>query len=437
MAGVMTGQPKSAARSQSIYQQAQQLLVGGVNSPVRAFKAVGGEPLIVERAEGAYLYDVDGREYLDYVGSWGPMILGHGHPAVVQAVRDQAGLGLSFGTSNPLEVELAQLIAAAMPSVEMIRFVCSGTEATMSAVRLARAFTKRNLIVKFEGCYHGHGDSLLSQAGSGLATLGISASPGVPAELAQLTINLPYNGLAEVRQAFAEFGSQIAAVIVEPVAANMGVVSPGPSFLPLLRELTVKHGALLIFDEVISGFRLGVGGAQEKYGVKPDLTTLGKIIGGGLPVGAYGGRRDIMQLVAPLGAVYQAGTLAGSPLAMRAGIATLRALQAPSFYNALEKKAARLGEGLHAALGGSGVVGVVNAVGSLLTVFFGASEVTDYSSAKKCNTQKFARFFREMLARGIFLPPSQFEAWFVSAAHSDTDIDRTLDAARESLRELQ
>jgi glutamate-1-semialdehyde 2,1-aminomutase len=404
---------------------------------VRAFKAVGGDPLIVERAEGAYLYDADGRKYLDYVGSWGPMILGHGHPAVVEALRDQVGKGLSFGTSNPLEVELAQLIVAAMPSIEMVRFVCSGTEATMSAVRLARAFTKRKLIVKFEGCYHGHGDSFLSQAGSGLATLGIAASPGVPEEFAQLTVNLPYNDTGALRQAFADLGSEIAAVIVEPLAANMGVVAPAPAFLPLLRELTAKHGALLIFDEVISGFRLAYGGAQSLCGVQPDLTILGKIIGGGLPVGAYGGRREIMQMVAPLGAVYQAGTLAGSPLTMRGGIATLRQLQTSGFYEALGKKATRLVTGLRTALGESGVAGVVNSFGSLLTVFFGVTEIADYSSAKKSDTQKFAGFFREMLVRGIFLPPSQFEAWFVSAAHSDADIDRTIEAARESLRAIQ
>jgi glutamate-1-semialdehyde 2,1-aminomutase len=404
---------------------------------VRAFKAVGGEPLIIERAEGAYLYDADGRKYLDYVGSWGPMILGHGHPAVVEAVREQASHGLSFGTSNPLEVELAQLIVAAMPSIEMVRFVCSGTEATMSAVRLVRAYTQRKLIVKFEGCYHGHGDSFLSQAGSGLATLGIAASPGVPEELAKLTVNLPYNDLAAARQTFADLGSEVAAVIVEPVAANMGVVPPVPAFLPLLRELTVKHGALLIFDEVISGFRLGYRGAQGKYGVRPDLTTLGKIIGGGLPVGAYGGRREIMQMVAPLGSVYQAGTLAGSPLAMRAGIATLRQLQREGFYEGLEAKAQRLAKGLRLALGECGIAGVINAAGSLLTLFFDLSEVTDYKTNTKYNTQKFGRFFREMLGRGIFLPPSQFEAWFVSAAHSDADIERTIEAARESLRALQ
>lgn len=433
----MTVQPKASSRSEKLFQEAQQVLVGGVNSPVRAFKAVGGSPLIVERAEGAYLFDVDGRRYLDYVGSWGPMILGHGHPAVVEAVRDQMGKGASFGTSNPLELELAQLIVAAMPSIEMIRFVCSGTEATMSAVRLARAFTKRKLIVKFAGCYHGHGDSFLSQAGSGLATLGISASPGVPEELAQLTLNVPYNNLSAVEKAFAENSEAIAAVIVEPLAANMGVVSPVPWFLAGLRELTQKHEALLIFDEVISGFRLAYGGAQAVYGVQPDLTTLGKIIGGGLPMGAYGGRRDIMQMVAPLGPVYQAGTLAGSPLAMRAGIATIRQLQAPGFYRALEKKTRRLADGISSALGESRVPGCVNAAGSLLTLFFAGGSVTDYDAAKSSDTQRFGRFFREMFDRGVFLPPSQFEALFVSAAHTEPDIERTIEACRESLRTLQ
>jgi glutamate-1-semialdehyde 2,1-aminomutase len=433
----LTQPTESPSRLQSLTQQARQVLVGGVNSPVRAFRAVGGEPLMIERAEGAYLYDVDGRKYLDYVGSWGPMILGHCNPAVVEAVRDQAGKGTSFGTSNALEVELAQLIVTAMPSIEMIRFVCSGTEATMSAVRLARAYTRRNLVAKFEGGYHGHGDSFLSQAGSGLATLGIAACPGVPDELARLTISLPYNDLAALRQTFADFGSEVAAVIVEPVAANMGVVPPAPAFLSLLRELTVKHGALLIFDEVISGFRLAYGGAQAVYGIQPDLTTLGKIIGGGLPVGAYGGRREIMQMVAPLGPVYQAGTLAGSPLAMRAGIATLQQLQAPGFYESLGKKAAQLADGIRHALKESAVPGIVNVAGSLLTLFFTSERVTSYDGAKKSDAERFARFFREMLKRGILLPPSQFEAWFISAAHREEDVERTVEACRESLRAVQ
>ncbi len=365
------------------------------------------------------------------------MILGHGHAAVVGALREQVEQGTSYGMSSPLELGLARLITSAMPAIEMVRFVCSGTEATMSAVRLARAFTKRNLIVKFEGCYHGHGDSFLSQAGSGLATLGISASPGVPGELARLTVSLPYNDLAAARRAFSDFGSEVAAVIVEPVAANMGVVPPGPAFLPLLRELTTKHGALLIFDEVISGFRLGWGGAQGAYGIAPDLTTLGKIIGGGLPVGAYGGRREIMQLVAPLGPVYQAGTLAGSPLAMRAGMATLEQLKAPGFYEGLATKAKRLAEGFRGALAETGVPGQVNVAGSLLTLFFSESPVENYHDAKKADTGRFAQFFGAMLKRGIVLPPSQFEALFVSAAHSERDIEATIAASRESLTAIR
>lgn len=429
----MTRPTESVSRSEALRQAAEQLLVGGVNSPVRAFNAVGGKPLIIERAEGAYLFDADGNRYLDYVGSWGPMILGHGHPAVVAAIRDQAGKGTSYGMSSPLEAELARLIVEAMPSIEMIRFVCSGTEATMSATRLARAYTKRKLIVKFDGCYHGHGDSFLSQAGSGLATLGIAASPGVPDELARLTVSLPYNDVAAVEKAFADHGNEIAAVIVEPVAANMGVVPPAAGFLQALREITSMHQALLIFDEVISGFRLAYGGAQAVFGVKPDLTTLGKIIGGGLPVGAYGGRREIMQMVAPLGPVYQAGTLAGSPLAMRAGIETIRQLQAPGFYDALAQKAKRLAEGFRAALNDSGVAGQVNVAGSLLTLFFSAEPVTNYEVAKMCDTRRFARFFLEMLRRGILLPPSQFEALFISAAHGEQEIDHTIASCRESL----
>ena len=429
----MTRQTESSSRSETLRQAAEQLLVGGVNSPVRAFKAVGGKPLIIERAEGAYLFDADGNRYLDYVGSWGPMILGHSHPALVAAIRYQAGKGTSYGMSSPLEAELARLIVEAMPSVEMIRFVCSGTEATMSAARLARAYTKRKLIVKFDGCYHGHGDSFLSQAGSGLATLGISASPGVPQELARLTVSLPYNDVPAVERAFADHSKEIAAVIVEPLAANMGVVLPTAGFLQALREITSRHQALLILDEVISGFRLAYGGAQAVFGVKPDLTTLGKIIGGGLPVGAYGGRREIMQMVAPLGPVYQAGTLAGSPLAMRAGIETIRQLRAPGFYDALAQKAARLSEGFRAALKESGVAGQVNVAGSLLTLFFSPGPVTNYEEAKRCDTQRFARFFSGMLQRGILLPPSQFEALFISAAHTDQEIERTVAACAESL----
>jgi len=421
-------------RSQEIFRQAEQLLVGGVNSPVRAFKAVGGEPLVIDSAVGAHLLDADGNEYIDYVCSWGALILGHVHPAVTAALAEQVRRGTSYGMTSELEVELARSIARALPALEMIRFVSSGTEATMSAVRVARAFTGRNLILKFEGCYHGHADSFLSQAGSGLATLGIASSPGVPPSFAELTLNAPYNDIPAVEKLFASHPKQIAAAIVEPVAANMGVVPPTSKFLPELRELTRRNGALLIFDEVISGFRLAYGGAQTVFGIEPDITTLGKIIGGGLPAAAYGGRRDIMRLVAPLGPVYQAGTLSGNPLAMRAGIETLRLLAARGFYEDLNQKAERLVAGLREALDSSGVVGQLNSAGSLATLFFSPQPVRDYEGAKKSDTRRFAAFFTEMLDRGVFLAPSQFEALFVSAAHTEEDIDRTLAACRESLK---
>jgi glutamate-1-semialdehyde 2,1-aminomutase len=421
-------------RSRAAFERAQQVLVGGVNSPVRAFKAVGGEPLIVDRAEGAYLYDIDGNRYIDFVCSWGAMILGHGHPAVTAAIREQAARGTSYGMTAEWEIALAETIRSAMPSFEMMRLVSSGTEATMSAIRAARAFTKRDLILKFEGCYHGHADSFLSQAGSGLATLGISASAGVPEPFAQMTLNAEYNDLGGVEKIFREHGSKVAAVIVEPVAANMGVVPPKGGFLSGLREMTSKHGALLILDEVISGFRMAWGGAQAVYGIRPDLTTLGKIIGGGLPVGAYGGRRDIMSGIAPLGPCYQAGTLSGNPLAMRAGLETLRQLERAGFYAELNGKAEKLAEGIRGAMATAVVPARLNVAGSLLTLFFSGADVTDYSSAKRCDTQRFARFFREMLNRGVFLPPSQFEALFVSTAHSDEDIADTIEACRESLK---
>jgi glutamate-1-semialdehyde 2,1-aminomutase len=427
---------KPRPRSAEIFRRSEKILVGGVDSPVRAFRAVGGCPLVIERAEGARLYDADGNEYLDYVCSWGAMILGHAHPSVTKAIQDQAAYGTSYGMTSPLESELAEQIASAVPSIEMMRFVSSGTEATMSAIRLARGFTKRDLIVKFEGCYHGHSDSFLSQAGSGLATLGISASPGVPEAFAKLTINVPYNNLAAVEKVFALRKDEIAAVIVEPVAANMGVVPPEPGFLEGLRDVTRREGALLIFDEVISGFRTALGGAQSVYKIRPDLTTLGKIIGGGLPVAAYGGRREIMKMVAPLGPVYQAGTLSGNPLAMRAGLATLSHLRAPGFYNELDRKAARLAEGVSGALRDVGVPAHVNAVGSLVTLFFCDGPVRNYDDAKKSDTKRFATFFTAMLDRGIFMAPSQYEALFVSAAHSDADIERTISACRESLRTL-
>jgi len=424
----------SRPRSTEIFNRAKNVLVGGVNSPVRSFRSVGGTPLIVDHAAGARLFDVDGREYIDYVCSWGALILGHAHPDVVAAVSDQASRGTSYGMTSPLEIELGEKIVRALPSIERIRFVSSGTEATMSAIRAARGFTKRDLILKFEGCYHGHSDSFLVEAGSGLATLGISSSPGVPDALARLTLNSPYNDLDAAEEIFARHKGKIAAVIVEPVAANMGVAPPMMMFLEGLRELTERDGALLIFDEVITGFRIAHGGAQNCFGIKPDLTTLGKIIGGGLPVAAYGGRRDVMEMVAPLGPVYQAGTLSGNPLAMRAGLATLPHLEAPNFYDSLSRKSGRLGEGLREALKDSGVVGQVNVAGSLLTLFFTSEAVLDYSDAKKSDTARFAAFFTEMLDRGIFLPPSQFEALFVSAAHTDADIERTISAARESLK---
>ncbi len=430
----MNSQTYSRARSRAVFEEAQKILVGGVNSPVRAFKAVGGDPLVVDRAAGARLFDVDGNEYIDYVCSWGAMILGHAHPAVTAAIQDQAARGTSYGMTTALEAELARAICRAMPSMEMVRFVSSGTEATMSAVRLARAFTKRDFILKFDGGYHGHADSFLSQAGSGLATLGIASSPGVPERLAQLTLNAPYNDAAAVEKMFDAHREQVAAVIVEPVAANMGVVPPAEGFLRDLREITARDEALLIFDEVITGFRLARGGAQAVYGVQPDLTTLGKIIGGGLPCAAYGGRTDLMKMVAPLGPVYQAGTLSGNPLAMRAGIETLKLLEAPGFYDQLNRKAERLVAGIRGAIvrhGGRDTC--VNAAGSLLTVFFTGAEVGNYDAAKKSDTYRFGEFFRKMLERGIFLPPSQYEALFVSAAHSDSDIDRTIVACGESL----
>ena len=422
--------------SSDLFARAQKILVGGVNSPVRAFRAVGGEPLIIDRAYGSRLWDADGREYIDYVCSWGALILGHAHPDVVEAVADQARRGTSYGMTSPLEIELGERIARAIPSIERIRFVSSGTEATMSAIRAARAFTKRDLILKFEGGYHGHADSFLSEAGSGLATLGIPSSPGVPQALAALTLNAPYNDAASVERMFAEHSGNIAAVIVEPVAANMGVVPPEPGFLDSLRQVTRRNGALLIFDEVITGFRLTYGGAQKLNGIQPDITVLGKIIGGGLPVAAYGGRHHIMDQIAPLGPVYQAGTLSGNPLAMRAGLATLALLEDSTFYEPLSAHSERLANGLRDALRESGVAGHVNAAGSLITPFFNDDPVRNYRGAKKSDTNRFARFFREMLQRGFLLPPSQFEAIFVSSAHTDEDISRTLAAARDSLRTI-
>jgi glutamate-1-semialdehyde 2,1-aminomutase len=421
-------------RSREIFERAEKVLVGGVNSPVRAFRSVGGEPLIIERGSGQHLYDADGNELLDYVCSWGAMILGHANPAISDAIADQARRGTSFGVTTELELELASLITRAIPFVEKIRFVSSGTEATMSAVRLARGVTKRDLIVKFEGCYHGHADSFLSQAGSGLATLGIAECPGVPAALAALTLNVPYNDLNAVERVFLQHKDKIAAVIVEPIAANMGVVPPEAGFLKGLQEICKKNGALLIVDEVITGFRLRNGSVQETFDIEADLTTLGKIIGGGVPVAAYGGRAELMDQVAPLGPVYQAGTLAGNPLAMRAGIAALKQLAKPGMYAEITQLAQRLVAGLRAELASAGIPAQINSMGSLATVFFTPDQVRNYGDAKRSDTKRYARFFREMLDRGIFLAPSQFEAAFISAAHTSQDIGRTLAAAHESLQ---
>jgi glutamate-1-semialdehyde 2,1-aminomutase len=423
---------RETTRSCEIFKRAEQILVGGVNSPVRAFRSVGGEPFIVERGEGQFLYDADGNQLLDYVCSWGAMLLGHAHPAVTAAINQQAPRGTSFGATTELEVELATLITGAVPFIEKIRFVSSGTEATMSALRLARGVTKRDLLLKFEGNYHGHSDSFLSQAGSGLATLGIAECPGVPQALAALTLNAPYNDLNAVEQIFAQHKNKIAGIIVEPIAANMGVVLPEPGFLAGLRDISRKNGALLIVDEVITGFRLHNGSAQQLMGIEADLTTFGKIIGGGVPVAAYGGRAELMNNVAPLGAVYQAGTLAGNPLAMSAGIATLKQLEKPGLYEAVANRAKKLTDGLRDAAAQAGAQVQVNAIASLATMFFTSHPVRNYSDAKKSDTQSYGKFFRGMLEQGIFLAPSQFEAAFVSAAHTDADIDRTIAAARVS-----
>jgi glutamate-1-semialdehyde 2,1-aminomutase len=421
-------------RSREIFERAEKVLVGGVNSPVRAFRSVGGEPLIIERGSEQHLYDADGNELLDFVCSWGAMILGHANPAISEAIADQARRGTSFGVTTELELELATLITRAIPFIEKIRFVSSGTEATMSAVRLARGVTKRDFIVKFEGCYHGHADSFLSQAGSGLATLGIAECPGVPQALAALTLNVPFNDLNAVERVFLQHKDKIAAIIVEPIAANMGVVLPQTGFLKGLHEISKKNGALLIVDEVITGFRLHNGSVQELLGIEADLTTLGKIIGGGVPVAAYGGRADLMDHVAPLGPVYQAGTLAGNPLAMRAGIAALKQLTKSGLYEEMTQLARRLVFGLRAELADAGIPAQVNAIGSLSTVFFTPGPVRNYADAKRSDTKRYAIFFRAMLERGIFFAPSQFEAAFVSAAHTSQDIDRTLAAAHEALQ---
>ncbi|MEJ5330188.1 MAG: glutamate-1-semialdehyde 2,1-aminomutase [Desulfobaccales bacterium] len=419
------------SQSARLFQAALKLMPGGVNSPVRAWGAVGGSPRILARGEGARVWDVDGHSYLDYVGSWGPLILGHAHPKVVAAITAAAARGTSFGAPTPGEVELAELLCQAVPSLEMVRLVSSGTEACMSALRLARGVTGRPRVIKFDGCYHGHADSFLVAAGSGVLTQGIPGSPGVPPAIAELTLSLPYNDLEAVRQAFERYPGEIAAVIVEPVAGNMGVVPPEPGFLPGLRELTRREGALLIFDEVITGFRVAWGGAQALYGVTPDLTCLGKIIGGGLPVGAYGGRRELMEQLAPLGPVYQAGTLSGNPVAVAAGLATLRTLQEPGVYERLEALGGKLEMGLKETIRAKGLPLCVQRVGSMLTVFFTPGPVRSLTEAQKSDLAAFRHFFQGMLKKGVYLPPSQFEAWFVSLAHTEADLKATVQAFGE------
>ena len=425
--------PGESAASRRLLAAAEHRIPGGVNSPVRAFRSVGGEPRFVARAKGARLWDADGRAYLDFVGSWGPLVLGHAPRTVVDAITAAAQRGTSYGAPTAQEVDLARAIAATYPSMEMVRLVSSGTEAAMSAIRVARGATGRDVLVKFDGCYHGHADSLLVKAGSGGATFGIPDSRGVPGVLAALTLTLPFNDLAAVRELFAARGAEIAALIVEPVAGNMGVVAPAPGFLAGLREVTAQYGALLIFDEVITGFRVAFGGAEELYGVRPDLTCLGKIIGGGLPVGAYGGRRDVMDHVAPLGGVYQAGTLSGNPLAVAAGLATLKALEDRKAYARLDALGARLERGLREAADKADVPFTVNRVGSMLTGFFCAGPVGDYEGAKAADTARYARFYHGMLDRGVYLAPSQFEAAFVSLAHSDDDLDHAARAAVDAM----
>lgn len=423
-------------RSKKCFDEAQRVMPGGVSSPVRAFHAVGRTPLFIAKGRGSKLVTVDGQELIDYVGSWGPLILGHAYPEVVQAVQEAAAKGTSYGAPTELELELARLVREAFPSIELVRFVNSGTEATMSALRLARAYTRRDKILKFAGCYHGHADFLLVEAGSGVMTLGLPGSAGVPQDITRNTLVAPFNDLEAVQALFEKFPQEIAAVIVEPIAGNMGVVPPREGFLEGVRELSRAYGALLVFDEVITGFRVAYGGAQRLYGIEPDLTCLGKILGGGLPVGAYGGRREIMELVAPLGPVYQAGTLSGNPLAMAAGIATLRQLKDPRVYQQLDERGEQLAQGLQEAAQKAGVPLLINRVGSMLTPFFAEEPVTDYTSAQRADTQSYALFFWAMIEGGVYGPPSQFEAWFVSLSHTPKDIECTVEAARAALKEL-
>ena len=419
------------SRSETLFQRAQKTIPGGVNSPVRAFRSVGGTPRFLERAEGARVWDADGKDYIDYVGSWGPAIAGHAHPAIVEAVREAALKGLSFGAPNEGEVVMAELICELLPSVEMVRLVSSGTEATMSAIRLARGFTGRDAILKFEGCYHGHADSLLVKAGSGLLTFGNPSSGGVPADFAKHTIVVDFNDLQQVEEVFKARGDEIAAIIVEPVAGNMNLIKPQPGFLEGLRRVCTQYGAVLIFDEVMTGFRVGPQGVQGLYGVTPDLTTLGKVIGGGMPVGAFGGRRDIMQHIAPLGAVYQAGTLSGSPVAGAAGIVSLQLTRAPGFYEGLTASTQRLVSGLAAAAAESGVCFSADSVGGMFGAYFTATVPTSFAEVMGADKERFNRFFHAMLDAGHYFAPSAFEAGFVSAAHSDADIDATIAVARE------
>ncbi len=423
--------------SEQLFERAQQTIPGGVNSPVRAFKSVGGTPVFIDRADGAYIYDVDGKQYIDYVGSWGPMLLGHNHQAIREAVIKAAEKGLSFGAPCPAEIEMAELVSRLVPSMEMVRMVSSGTEATMSAIRLARGYTGRNTIVKFEGCYHGHADSLLVKAGSGALTLGVPNSPGVPADFAKYTLTSEFNNLPQLTALFAEHGADIACIIVEPVAGNMNCIPPQPGFLQGLRDLCDQYGSVLIFDEVMTGFRVALGGAQAYYGIKPDLTTLGKIIGGGMPVGAFGGKTAIMQHIAPLGPVYQAGTLSGNPIAMAAGLAALKAISLPGVYEALSAKTANLLQGLKQAAADAGVALSTNQVGGMFGIFFTEqSEISSYQQATQCNIDAFKRFFHLMLNEGVYLAPSAYEAGFLSLAHSDEDLARTIAAARRSFAAL-
>ncbi|ASS74914.1 glutamate-1-semialdehyde-2,1-aminomutase [Tumebacillus algifaecis] len=427
---------KGYERSQAAFAEAKKIIPGGVNSPVRAFRGVKGDPVFIERGAGSKMVDIDGNEYIDYCLSWGPLILGHAHPDVIKAVQEMATKGTSFGAPTELETEMAQLVTEIVPSIEVVRMVNSGTEATMSALRLARGYTKRNKIVKFEGCYHGHADSLLIKAGSGVATLALPDSPGVPESVASNTLTVPFNDVDSLKLAFEKYGDDIAAVILEPIAGNMGCVLPQAGYLEAVRAITTQYGALLIFDEVMTGFRAAYGGVQALYNIEPDLTTLGKVIGGGLPVGAYGGKREIMEMIAPAGPIYQAGTLSGNPLAMIAGLVTLKKLGEPGAYQRLESMGKRLVEGFLATGQELGIPVTGSYVGGMMGTFFSEQQVVDYDTAKQCNLDRYAKYFHEMLKRGVYLAPSQLEAGFLSLVHSDEDIDRTLEASRESMKQL-